>query len=107
MAADQAQIEMDGHRFKLTNLAKVLYPETGTTKADVISYYATVGPTMLPHLYERPATRFVASFVGSPPMNVLEGSERIVVNGGTSTYAAGEDRARERSTAAARVASGR
>jgi multiple sugar transport system ATP-binding protein len=27
-------------------------------------------------VYDAPATRFVASFVGSPPMNVLEGSER-------------------------------
>jgi multiple sugar transport system ATP-binding protein len=27
-------------------------------------------------VYDSPATRFVASFVGSPPMNVLEGSER-------------------------------
>ena len=36
---------VDGRTIKLTNLDKVLYPETGTTKADVISYYATVGPT--------------------------------------------------------------
>src|SRR6478672_10351777 len=48
---------VDGRTIKLTNLDKVLYPETGTTKADVIAYYAGVGPTMLPHLYERPATR--------------------------------------------------
>jgi multiple sugar transport system ATP-binding protein len=27
-------------------------------------------------VYDNPASRFVASFVGSPPMNVLEGSER-------------------------------
>lgn len=27
-------------------------------------------------VYDAPASRFVASFVGSPPMNVLEGSER-------------------------------
>jgi multiple sugar transport system ATP-binding protein len=27
-------------------------------------------------VYDAPATRFVAGFVGSPPMNVLEGSER-------------------------------
>src|SRR4249919_4285979 len=50
-------VEVDGRTIKLTNLDKVLYPETGTTKADVIAYYAAVGPTMLPHLYERPATR--------------------------------------------------
>ena len=42
---------------KLTNLDKVLYPETGTTKGDVIAYYAAVGRLMLPHLRQRPATR--------------------------------------------------
>ena len=31
--------------------------QTQTTKADVLSYYAQVGPTMLPHLRDRPATR--------------------------------------------------
>ena len=56
--ASQSQtVTVDGHPIKLSNLGKVLYPETGTTKADVISYYAEVGPVMLPHLLERPATR--------------------------------------------------
>ena len=50
-------VEVDGRTIKLTNLDKVLYPQTGTTKAEVISYYAQVGPTLLPHVYERPATR--------------------------------------------------
>ena len=50
-------VNVDGRLIKLTNLDKVLYPQTHTTKADVLAYYAEVGPTMLPHLYERPATR--------------------------------------------------
>ncbi len=50
-------VEVDGRTIKLTNLDKVLYPQTGTTKSDVIAYYAQIGPTMLPHVYERPATR--------------------------------------------------
>ena len=37
-------VAVDGHRLTLTNLDKVLYPETGTTKADVIDYYARVAP---------------------------------------------------------------
>jgi bifunctional non-homologous end joining protein LigD len=58
MAAAQTQtVTVDGRSIKLTNLDKVLYPETGTTKADVISYYVQVAPVLLPHLYERPATR--------------------------------------------------
>jgi bifunctional non-homologous end joining protein LigD len=58
MAAGRDQtVEVDGRTIKLTNLDKILYPKTGTTKADVIAYYAQIGPTLLGHVYERPATR--------------------------------------------------
>lgn len=50
-------VTIDGHPIKITNLDKVLYPATGTTKADVIGYYAEIAPIMLPHLIDRPATR--------------------------------------------------
>jgi bifunctional non-homologous end joining protein LigD len=50
-------VEVGGHRLQLTNLDKVLYPETGTTKADVLGYYAAVAGWMLPHVEGRPATR--------------------------------------------------
>ncbi len=40
----------------VTNLQKILYPEIGWSKADVIDYYATVGPTMLPYVQGRPVT---------------------------------------------------
>jgi bifunctional non-homologous end joining protein LigD len=56
-AARDQTVTVDGRLIKLTNLDKVLYPQTHTTKADVLAFYAEVGPTMLPHLYERPATR--------------------------------------------------
>jgi bifunctional non-homologous end joining protein LigD len=55
--SDSEVVEIDGHRLKLTNLDKVLYPETGTTKADVIGYYAAIADVMIPHLRDRPATR--------------------------------------------------
>ncbi len=57
MAGDNAQVEMDGHRFSLTNLSKVLYPQSGTTKADVIGYFAEVAPVMIPLVAGRPVTR--------------------------------------------------
>jgi len=50
-------VEVGGHRLPLTNLDKVLYPEAGTTKADVLGYYAAVAEWMLPHVEGRPATR--------------------------------------------------
>ncbi len=40
----------------MSNLDKVLYPETGFTKGEVIDYYARVGPAILPHLHDRPLT---------------------------------------------------
>ncbi len=43
-------------RAKLTNPRKVLYPLTGTTKADVLAYYLAVAEAMLPHLRDRPVT---------------------------------------------------
>jgi bifunctional non-homologous end joining protein LigD len=49
-------VEVEGRRLKLTNLDKVLYPETGFTKGQVIDYYARVAPVLLPHLKNRPAT---------------------------------------------------
>ncbi|HEX6243487.1 MAG TPA: non-homologous end-joining DNA ligase [Polyangiales bacterium] len=40
--------------FPLTNLEKVLYPEQGLRKADLIAYTAAVAPRMLPHVANRP-----------------------------------------------------
>jgi bifunctional non-homologous end joining protein LigD len=50
-------VSVGGHRITLTHLDKVLYPETGTTKGDIINYYATVADAMLPHVRDRAATR--------------------------------------------------
>ena len=39
-------VDLDGRRLRLTNLDKVLYPASGTTKADVIDYYSRIAPAM-------------------------------------------------------------
>jgi bifunctional non-homologous end joining protein LigD len=54
---DTQVVSIDGHRLKLTHLDKVLYPETGTTKGEVIAYFAAVADVMLPHIRDRAATR--------------------------------------------------
>lgn len=56
-AAGGQQVSLDGHTLALTNLDKVLYPATGTTKGEVIAYYAEVGAVLVPHLRQRPITR--------------------------------------------------
>ncbi|WP_342023199.1 ATP-dependent DNA ligase [Arthrobacter citreus] len=53
----QETVNVDGHRLRLTNLDKVLYPETGTTKAEVLAYYAAVAEALLPYSRDRPCTR--------------------------------------------------
>jgi bifunctional non-homologous end joining protein LigD len=55
--AERMTVEVDGTRLSLSNLSKVLYPETGFTKGEVIDYYAKIAPVLLPHLAGRPATR--------------------------------------------------
>lgn len=49
-------IEIEGKRLKLTNLEKVLYPEAGFTKGQMIDYYARIGPVLIPQLAGRPLT---------------------------------------------------
>ena len=49
-------VTVDGHPLKLSNWDKVLYPETGFTKGDLIAYYARIAPAVLPHLHDRPLT---------------------------------------------------
>jgi len=50
-------VDVEGRTLTLSNLDKVLYPRTGTTKGEVLDYYARVAPVMLPHLHARPVTR--------------------------------------------------
>ncbi len=51
-----AVLNVDGHQIKLTNLDKVLFPEDGYTKADLIRYYTEVSPYLLPFVTDRPLT---------------------------------------------------
>lgn len=50
-------VSVDGRQLKLKRLDKVLYPETGTTKAEVLDYYARIAGVLLPQLATRPVTR--------------------------------------------------
>ena len=57
MSATKQVVSVGGQRLALTNLDKVLYPETGTTKGEVLDYYASIAHVLIPHARERPATR--------------------------------------------------
>src|SRR5579862_9601495 len=49
-------VTVGGKHIPVSNLEKVLYPEAGFTKGQVIDYYLRIAPVMLPHLRARPLT---------------------------------------------------
>ncbi|HEY8302289.1 MAG TPA: non-homologous end-joining DNA ligase [Jatrophihabitans sp.] len=53
---EKVSVEVDGHPLQLTNLHKVLYPQSGFTKGAVIDYYSRIAPVLLPHLADRALT---------------------------------------------------
>jgi bifunctional non-homologous end joining protein LigD len=61
-------VEVEGKRIRLSNLDKLLYPDAGFSKAQVIDYYSRVAPILLPHLKDRPVTlrRFPDGVLGQP-----------------------------------------
>ena len=52
----RVEVEVEGRRLSLSNLDKVMYPQTGFTKGQVIDYYTRIAPALLPHLRNRPLT---------------------------------------------------
>lgn len=56
MPRTESVIEIEGRSIKLSNLDKVLYPQAGFTKGQVIDYYVKVAPMLLPHLAGRALT---------------------------------------------------
>jgi bifunctional non-homologous end joining protein LigD len=52
----KAELTVEGKTLRLTNLDKVLYPEVGFTKGDLIAWYARMSEVLLPHLHGRPLT---------------------------------------------------
>jgi len=51
--ADQV-VQLDGEEIKLTNLHKIYWPKEGFRKGDMVNYYLTMAPYILPYLIDRP-----------------------------------------------------
>lgn len=54
--AEKLQVSVAGRALGLSNLDKVLYPDVGFTKGEVIDYYTRVADVLLPHLAGRALT---------------------------------------------------
>ena len=50
------EVLIAGRRLKITNWDKVLFPQTGFTKGQLVAYYARIAPSVLPHLHDRALT---------------------------------------------------
>jgi len=55
-SSTSVDVEVEGRALKLSNFDKVLYPEAGFTKGQVIDYYTRIAPVLLPHLRRRALT---------------------------------------------------
>ncbi|HVU25811.1 MAG TPA: non-homologous end-joining DNA ligase [Opitutus sp.] len=53
---DGTTLDVAGRQVAVSNLDKILYPQSGFSKADVIDYYVRIAPALLPHLRRRPLT---------------------------------------------------
>ncbi|HKT70152.1 MAG TPA: non-homologous end-joining DNA ligase [Terriglobales bacterium] len=56
MSRSTQMVDIQGRQLQLSNMDKVLYPEAGFSKGQVIDYYVRVAPALLPHLHDRPLT---------------------------------------------------
>ncbi|HET6408028.1 MAG TPA: non-homologous end-joining DNA ligase, partial [Chthoniobacteraceae bacterium] len=54
--SQKQHIDVDGRELSVSNLDKVLYPESGFTKGQVIGFYSEIADAILPHLRDRPLT---------------------------------------------------
>lgn len=104
MARAKETIGVGDVSIELSSQDKVMFPDDGITKGDVVSYYLEVAATMLPYLEGRPMTvqRFTSG-IGRPGFVQKEAGEhypdwipRVPVpksDGGATTYPLVEDAA--------------
>jgi bifunctional non-homologous end joining protein LigD len=53
---EDGEVSVDGRRLRLTNLRKPFWPDIGATKGELLRYYLSVAPAILPVLAGRPLT---------------------------------------------------
>jgi len=54
--SQSVRVRVEDRVLTVTNLDKVLYPDAGFTKGQVIDYYLRIAPVLLPHIAGRPLT---------------------------------------------------
>lgn len=54
-SAERAQVRAGRRTVEVTSLDRVLFPDSGIRKGDLIDYYLEIAPAMVPHVRHRPA----------------------------------------------------
>jgi len=55
-SSEKVAVQVERRQLTLSNLEKVLYPEVGFTKGEVIDYYTRISEVLLPHIRDRALT---------------------------------------------------
>ncbi|CAM02669.1 bifunctional non-homologous end joining protein LigD [Saccharopolyspora erythraea NRRL 2338] len=78
MTANSETLDIDGRSVELSKGDKVMYPDDGFTKRDVVCHYRAVAPVMLPHVRGKPLTlRRFPDGIGSGGFFQKEASEHF------------------------------
>jgi bifunctional non-homologous end joining protein LigD len=104
-------LRIGGETIEITRPDKVLFPDGGITKGDVVDYYRQIAPVMLPHLrgrplamerypdgiesqgfYQKKAARYYPAWITTARLAKQDGSVRYVVcnNAATLVYLANQ-----------------
>ena len=54
MAAERLELEVNGRELSISNPQKVLFPDDGITKEEIVRYYERVAPLVVQHAQDRP-----------------------------------------------------
>jgi len=52
----ERRVRVNGHELELSSVGKVLFPESGITKGELIDYYRRIARVMIPHIKDHPVT---------------------------------------------------
>jgi bifunctional non-homologous end joining protein LigD len=52
----ELELQVGRRKVRVSSADRVLFPRDGVTKGDLAEYYAAIGPTLVPHLRDRPFT---------------------------------------------------
>ncbi|MEO6350238.1 MAG: non-homologous end-joining DNA ligase [Candidatus Limnocylindrales bacterium] len=96
-------IRVDGHTIEVTHGDRVMFPESGITKGEVVAHYARIAKVMLPHMRGRPVSmqrvrdniRTQVFYQKDAPPHFPDWIRRVVVPkvGGTVTHVVCDDAA--------------